>query len=89
MAALLGEGASVVELRSTVGGGSLPGETLASWGVALAGRSAARLLGTLRQGTPAIVGRIDDGRVVLDVRTVEPERDAELAAAVGRVLTGR
>jgi L-seryl-tRNA(Ser) seleniumtransferase len=89
VAATLGDGVSVVELRSTVGGGTLPGETLASWGVGLAGRSAARLLGTLRQGTPAIVGRIEDGRVVLDVRTVEPERDAELAEAVARALTGR
>ena len=65
--------------RSTVGGGSLPGETLASWGVALAGRSAARLLGDAPAGRRrAIVGRIEDGRVVLDLRTVDPERDAAL-----------
>lgn len=85
----LGERAAVVEVRSTVGGGSLPGETLPSWGVALAGLSADRLLAALRQGAPAIVGRIDDDRVVLDLRTIEPERDDELGEAVGRALTGR
>lgn len=89
VAAALGEPAGVVELRSTIGGGSLPGETLSSWGVGLVGRSAARLLSSLRQGTPAIIGRIEDGQVVLDLRTVEPERDAELTAAVGQVLTAR
>ena len=89
VAATLGERASVVEVRSTVGGGSLPGETLPSWGVALVGPSAHRLLGALRRGTPAIVGRIDDGRVVLDLRTIEPERDDELAEAVGRVLAAQ
>jgi len=64
-----------------VGGGSLPGETMPSWGVALAG-PANRLLTALRRGTPAVVGRIADGSVVLDLRTVEPARDRDLAAAI-------
>ena len=89
VAAALGARASVVELRSTVGGGSLPGETLSSWGVAVAGRSAIRLLAALRQETPAIVGRIEDDRVLLDLRTIEPERDRDLTEVVGRVLTAR
>ena len=85
VAARIGEAAAVVELRSTVGGGSLPGETLSSVGVALsvgARGSATRLLAALRQGAPIVIGRIEDGRVVLDLRTVEPGRDDELAAAV-------
>jgi len=73
----------VVETRATVGGGSLPGETLPSVGLALAGSgSADARLRRLRTGTPAVVGRIEDGRVVLDLRTVEPADDDALAAAI-------
>jgi L-seryl-tRNA(Ser) seleniumtransferase len=90
LAVRIGEAATVVELRSTVGGGSLPGETLASVGLALttpARRGAAdRLLRTLRLGTPIVVGRIEDGRVVLDLRTVDPGHDDELAGAIRRAL---
>ena len=75
-------GTETVELGSTVGGGSLPGEILPSFGVALAGRSADRLLTTLRRGRPAVIGRIQDGRVVIDLRTVPPARDQDLVAAI-------
>ena len=54
-----------------------------SFGLALSGGSADRTLGALRRGTPAVVGRIDGGRVILDLRTVDPGRDMELAAAIG------
>lgn len=87
----IGPDAAVVDLRSTVGGGSLPGETQASAGIAVTPRtrgSAAsdRLLAALRRGTPIVIGRIQDDAVVLDLRTVEPERDVDLADAVGRAL---
>jgi len=75
-------GAEVVALAATIGGGSLPGETLPSFGLALAARSADRLLAALRGADPAVVGRVEDGRVVLDLRTVEPSADDELALAV-------
>jgi L-seryl-tRNA(Ser) seleniumtransferase len=75
--------ARVIPLESTVGGGSLPGETLPSFGLALEG-PADRLLAALRRGSPCVVGRIADGSVVLDLRTVEPDRDEDLATAVGR-----
>jgi L-seryl-tRNA(Ser) seleniumtransferase len=75
-------GAEAVPLRATVGGGSLPGETLPSWGLGLIGRSADRLLAALRTGEPAVVGRIEDGRVVLDLRTVPPEADDRLRRAI-------
>jgi L-seryl-tRNA(Ser) seleniumtransferase len=84
----IGGPASVVELRSTVGGGSLPGETLASSGLAIAARSAPRLLAALRRGDPIVIGRIEGDRVVLDLRTVEPARDDDLAAAVERAVAG-
>jgi L-seryl-tRNA(Ser) seleniumtransferase len=84
----LGPRAEPVELRSTVGGGSLPGETLPSVGVALRGRSATTLLAALRQGTPAVIGRIEDRRVVLDLRTVDPASDPAFTRALGSVLGG-
>jgi L-seryl-tRNA(Ser) seleniumtransferase len=86
----IGERATVVEVRSAVGGGSLPGQTLPSIGVAIEGGSADRLLAALRQrGRTAVIGRIEDGRVILDLRTVEPERDGALAEIVEAALTGR
>jgi L-seryl-tRNA(Ser) seleniumtransferase len=75
-------GGETVPLRATIGGGSLPGETLPSWGVAVTSASADRFLARLRVGDPAVVGRIEGGRVVLDLRTVPPEADARLQRAV-------
>jgi L-seryl-tRNA(Ser) seleniumtransferase len=77
---------AVVALESTVGGGSLPGETLPSWGLAVTARSADRLLARLRSGEPAIVGRIDGGRVVLDLRTVDPASDEALRTGLRAAL---
>ncbi len=82
----LADRTEVVELRSTVGGGSLPGETLASFGLALSGPSPTRVLAALRGGEPPVIGRIEDGRVVLDLRTVDPEHDNDLGGAVERAL---
>jgi L-seryl-tRNA(Ser) seleniumtransferase len=68
-----------------VGGGTYPEVLLPSWGVALAaGAGAHALAESLRQGDPAVVGRIEDDRVVLDVRTVNADEDAELLAVVVR-----
>ena len=78
--------AEIVELRSTVGGGSLPGETLPSVGLALIGRSPTRILTALRGGEPPVIGRIEDGRVLLDLRTVDPAQDGDLGEAVERAL---
>jgi L-seryl-tRNA(Ser) seleniumtransferase len=89
IAAIVGDPAlSVVEVASTVGGGSLPGETLPSAAVAIATGAADRLLGRLRSGDPIVVGRIDAGRVILDLRTVAPEADQALAGALRAALTG-
>lgn len=74
------------EMRATLGGGSLPGDELPSWGIALRARSAERLAAGLRAGEPAVIARIDDGRVILDLRTVEPGDDAALAGALARAL---
>jgi L-seryl-tRNA(Ser) seleniumtransferase len=82
----LGSSVEAIDVRSTVGGGSLPGETLPSVALALTTRSPDRALAALRRGAPAVIGRIDAGRVVLDLRTVPPESDTTLASAVAAVL---
>jgi L-seryl-tRNA(Ser) seleniumtransferase len=79
-------GTRVVEVRSTVGGGSLPGEMLPSRAVVVDAGAPDRLLARLREGTPAVVGRIEDGAVLLDVRTVEPADDEALASAIASAL---
>ena len=69
-------------MASTIGGGSLPGETLGSWGLSIGARSADALLARLRRGTPAVVGRIEDARVMIDLRTVDPLDDPGLTQAI-------
>ncbi len=83
--------AEVIELESTVGGGSLPGQSLRSVGVALeraAGSTPATIVSALRTGEPPVVARIEHDRVVLDLRTVDPCADGALSSAVARVLGG-
>jgi L-seryl-tRNA(Ser) seleniumtransferase len=82
LATLVADRAEVVKTEATIGGGSLPGETLPSFGLALAARSADRTLAVLRRGSPSIVGRIEAGRVILDLRTVDPGMDGLLATAI-------
>jgi L-seryl-tRNA(Ser) seleniumtransferase len=83
----LGPRSSAIDVRSTVGGGSLPGETMPSVAVAIRSASPDRLLAALRLGTPPVIGRIEDGRAVFDVRTVEPDDDDALRAALVSALT--
>jgi L-seryl-tRNA(Ser) seleniumtransferase len=74
----------VVETRSTVGGGSLPGETQPSRAVALNGDAEA-LARALRMAPTPVIGRIEHDRLLLDLRTVLPEQDALLAEQVRTV----
>jgi L-seryl-tRNA(Ser) seleniumtransferase len=74
----------VVEDVAYVGGGSLPDQTMPTWVVEIAARdlSDADLSYRLRTGTPAVMGRVRDGKVVLDVRTVFPDQADALVTAV-------
>jgi L-seryl-tRNA(Ser) seleniumtransferase len=78
---LAGTQAAVASCASAVGGGSLPGETLPSAGVSLSPGSDG-LSRRLRLGTPAVVARLADGRLIFDLRTVLPEQDDALAEAI-------
>ncbi|MBI2983595.1 MAG: L-seryl-tRNA(Sec) selenium transferase, partial [Chloroflexi bacterium] len=77
--------ASVIETRSTVGGGSLPEETQPSRAVALDGH-ATRLAQRLRRADPPVIGHVIEERFVLDLRTVLPEDDELLARTVIKAL---
>jgi L-seryl-tRNA(Ser) seleniumtransferase len=80
------EGARVVRCVSVIGGGSLPGHTLGSWGVRVRGRDAVALASRLRIGSPPVLCRVEDDDVVLDVRTVTEEQVPHLARAVQYAL---
>ena len=68
----------VVDCESVMGGGSLPGVTLASAGVEIDGD----VSGPLRAGRPPVIATVRQGRTVCDLRTVLPEQDQILAKAL-------
>jgi L-seryl-tRNA(Ser) seleniumtransferase len=72
--------AEVVESASVVGGGGAPEVELASWAVALA----PELVEPLRANEPPVVGRVERGRLLLDLRCVPPELDDAVFDAVRR-----
>ena len=74
----------VLPSESLIGGGTAPTATLPTFVVAITHKdlSADELAGKLRLHTPAVVTRVDEGRVRLDLRTVFPEQDAVVAAAL-------
>ena len=69
--------AEAVQAEATVGGGGAPGVTLPSAAVALPESFAA----ALRAGEPAVLGRLDRGRCLLDLRALPPNADEVLLAA--------
>lgn len=71
-------GAEAVDCIAAVGGGGAPGVGLPSAAVSLPESYAA----VLRAGSPPVVGRLEAGRCLLDLRTVAPEDDELLIAAV-------
>jgi L-seryl-tRNA(Ser) seleniumtransferase len=77
----------VVPCSSLVGGGAAPGWDLPSHGVAIAAQAigADELLSRLRGNDPPVVARIEEGRVLLDLRTVFPAEDEEIVAALQRI----
>jgi len=70
--------AAVVASAGAVGGGGAPGLTLPGWAVALPEDYAV----PLRTGEPAVVGRTERGRCLLDLRCVPAGVDAQVFAAV-------
>lgn len=72
--------------QSTVGGGSLPGQSLPTTLLALPSSQPDQLAQRLRLASPAIVGRIEHDTVLLDPRTVQPAQEALFLQTLLRVL---
>jgi len=70
--------------ESVIGGGAAPSAVLPTRLIALthSALSADELNARLRAHTPAVIARVEEGRVLLDVRTVFPEQDANLTTAL-------
>jgi L-seryl-tRNA(Ser) seleniumtransferase len=77
-----------VDGESLLGGGAAPSAVLPTTVLALSfdGLSADALAARLRTGHPAIVARVEDGRVLLDLRTVFPHLDSAIAAALNKIV---
>ncbi|MBN2385468.1 MAG: L-seryl-tRNA(Sec) selenium transferase [Anaerolineales bacterium] len=84
----LGQG-EVVPGESTVGGGSLPGETLPTFTLALEVRSPDKFLAALRKLDTPVIARTENDRVLLDPRTVLPEQEKTLLAGLRKALRER
>src|SRR4029077_11611093 len=74
--------AEVMEVRSAVGGVSLPEETQPSFAVAIGGGPATKTAQALRSAGTPLLARVVEERVPLDLRSVLPEDDEDLARAV-------
>jgi L-seryl-tRNA(Ser) seleniumtransferase len=81
----LGQG-RLAEGRSTVGGGSLPQETLPTHLLALKASHPDALAGRLRNLPHPIIGRIEAGEMLFDPRTVLPEQEPRLLDGLAQIL---
>jgi L-seryl-tRNA(Ser) seleniumtransferase len=79
------DGAEVVDTEAAAGGGSVPGRTIASAGVAIAVADVDAALQSLREARVVALGR--DGSVVCDLRAVDPDDDELLARALRSLPT--
>jgi L-seryl-tRNA(Ser) seleniumtransferase len=74
-------GNAIIETRSAVGGGTTPTETLPSIGIAVDGE-AQRVQQQLLGASIPVIGRIIDDRFTVDLRTISPDEDSLLIAAL-------
>ena len=79
----------VMDGESLLGGGAAPSSVLPTRLLALTseGLSADEMAARLRGSVPPVVARVEEGRVLLDLRTVFPEQDAAVVAALSRIVS--
>ena len=80
----VGQG-EVVASESTVGGGSLPEESMPTFVLSLTVKSPDKFLKRLRESNPPIIARTENDKVLLDPRTVLPEQDDVLVNSLTRM----
>jgi L-seryl-tRNA(Ser) seleniumtransferase len=78
----------IMDGESILGGGAAPSSVLPTRVLALTceGLSADELSARLRSSDPPIIARVDEGRVLLDLRTVFPEQDHAVVVALSRIV---
>ena len=79
----------VLQGRSTVGGGSLPEETLPTWLLAFDTPQPNRMMERLRLSATPVIARVEEDRLVFDPRTVLPEQEQALLAGISAALRGQ
>jgi L-seryl-tRNA(Ser) seleniumtransferase len=79
--------AEAIDGESVIGGGAAPSALLPTrlLAVAVEGLGADELAERLRLSNPPIVARVEEGRVLLDLRTVFPEQDEAVVRAFGQI----
>jgi L-seryl-tRNA(Ser) seleniumtransferase len=78
--------AEIAECDASVGGGAFPNARIPSVALAFGG-DARQLEERLRLGDPAVIGRMAEGRLLIDLRTVQQDEDAVLAEALRAALS--
>ena len=68
--------------RSVIGGGATPEQSIPTWLIAVGVPDATAAERRLRANDPPVIARIEDGRLLVDLRTVFPDEEEELAAAL-------
>ncbi len=76
----------VKDSNSTIGGGSLPGQTLPTKSLSISIDSVDALAEKLRRASPAVIARIEANQLLLDPRTVLPEQDKALISILKKSL---
>lgn len=82
------EATAVIDSVGAIGGGSLPTDTVPSVAIIVPTVRPSQTAKRLRLGEPAVVGHIVEERLLLDLRTIAPDQDSELVAALTRVPSG-
>jgi L-seryl-tRNA(Ser) seleniumtransferase len=82
LAALPGLKAELVPGESVIGGGATPEQSIPTWLIAIECADECAAQRRLRANDPPVIARVEEKRLLLDLRTVLPEEEAELAAAL-------
>ena len=83
----LGECASIIEGQSMIGGGSIPGGTIPTRLVCISFKGGIKeLADKLRKGSPAIIGRVENNKLLLDPRTVLLEEGEFIISRLSSIL---
>jgi L-seryl-tRNA(Ser) seleniumtransferase len=77
-----GSRAELIAGESLAGGGSTPGQSIPTWLIAVSGTGINTMEARLRSGEPPVIARVEKDRLLLDLRTVLPEDEEALAAAL-------